>query len=165
MSPEHSKTTRKFRNRETVLKPRERSQPPPVAYCQVRTDLAVVLCSIAPEHATTGTPPEGHVHSGTKSKPNSGPPNGEFARGGIPAFLADLSYARQLINFSRVSVNASFFSFFFLARKREFFLCVFFVFFLCFFGVFFVFFLCFCAFLGVFVFCFLRVSAKKFGFF
>ena len=38
--------------------------------------------SIAPEHATTGAPPEGLVHSGPKSKPNSGP-NGEFANLGV----------------------------------------------------------------------------------
>ena len=39
--------------------------------------LSVVLFAIVPEHATTGTLPEGLVHSGPKSKPNLGP-NGEF---------------------------------------------------------------------------------------
>ena len=40
------------------------------------------IFAIAPEHATTGTPPERPGHSGPKSKPNSGP-NGEFASLGV----------------------------------------------------------------------------------
>ena len=42
-----------------------------------KAGLSVVLFAIVPEHATTGTLPEGLVHSGPKSKPNLGP-NGEF---------------------------------------------------------------------------------------
>ena len=57
---------------------------------------------------------------------------GATARGGIPTFLADLSYARQMIIFSRVSAKA-FFGFFFPRVSANFFLGVFLgVFFWCF---------------------------------
>ena len=40
-------------------------------------------------HATTGTPPEGLVHSGPKSKPNSGP-NGEFVNLGVCELITSI---------------------------------------------------------------------------
>ena len=56
---------------------------------RTKAGLSVVLFSIASEHATTGTPPEGLVHSGTKSKPNSGP-NGEFVNLGVCELITSI---------------------------------------------------------------------------
>ena len=68
-------------------------------------------------------------------------------REGIPTFLADLSYARQMIIFSRVSAKA-FWGLFLSRVSAIFWGGVFGVFFWCFGGVFW----CFCAFGGVFLF-------------